>query len=371
MPPSLDEIRGAPKVLLHDHLDGGLRAATVVDLARQIGYDRLPSGDVGEVRLWLQRGANRGHLNLYLDAFQHTVAVMQTADALVRVAAECAEDLAADGIVYAEVRFAPELHVAGGLTLHEVVEAVLEGFRVGSAGRGITVYALLTAMRTAARSLEIAELAVRYRDQGVVGFDIAGAEAGSPPSRHLDAFQYVARENFHITIHAGEGFGLPSIWEALQWCGAERLGHGVRIMDDIEITPEGVATLGRLASYVRDRRIPLEMCPTSNIQTGAAPSIEQHPIRLLRQLSFRVTLNTDNRLMSGVSLSSEFHRLVEAFGYGWSDIEWLTVNAMKSAFGHFDERLRIINTLIKPGFATARAASDSVVWIPGAGAGRE
>ncbi len=364
MPLTLDEIRAAPKVLLHDHLDGGLRPGTVVELADEAGYDKLPSHDVAEVTRWLRRGAQRGHLSLYLDAFQHTVGVMQTTGALRRVAAECAEDLAADGVVYAEVRFAPELHVAQGLALDEVVEAVLEGFRIGSAGRDITVYALLTAMRTAARSLEIAELAVRHRDRGVVGFDIAGAEAGWPPSRHLDAFQYVARENFHITIHAGEGFGLPSIWEALQWCGAERLGHGVRIMDDIDITPEGTATLGRLASYVRDRRIPLEMCPTSNVQTGAAPSIEAHPIRLLRQLSFRVTVNTDNRLMSGVTLSSEFHRLAETFGYGWRDLEWLTINAMKSAFAHFDERLRIIDTVIKPGFATARAASDSVVRLP-------
>ena len=279
---------------------------------------------------------------------------MQTREALIRVAAECAEDLAADGVVYAEVRFAPELHVSRGLSLDQVVEAVLEGFRRGSSGRGITVYALLTAMRTAARSLEIAELAVRHRDAGVVGFDIAGAEAGSPPSRHLDAFQYVARENFHITIHAGEGFGLPSIWEALQWCGAERLGHGVRIIDDIQVGPDGTATLGRLAGYVRDRRIPLEMCPTSNVQTGAAASIKDHPIGLLRELQFRVTVNTDNRLMSGVSLSSEFHALTEAFGYGWADIQWLTINAMKSAFAPFDERLTIINTVIKPGFAAVR-----------------
>jgi adenosine deaminase len=282
---------------------------------------------------------------------------MQTRDALIRVAAECAEDLAADGIVYAEVRFAPELHVTRGLSLDQVVEAVLEGFRRGSAGRGITVYALLTAMRTAARSLEIAELAVRHRDAGVVGFDIAGAEAGSPPSRHLDAFQYVARENFHITIHAGEGFGLPSIWEALQWCGAERLGHGVRIIDDIKPMPDGNAALGRLAGYVRDRRIPLEMCPTSNIQTGAAASISDHPIGLLRRLQFRVTVNTDNRLMSGVTLSSEFRALAEAFGYGYGDIEWLTINAMKSAFAPFDERLQIINNLIKPGFAAVRPAA--------------
>ncbi|HUY47985.1 MAG TPA: adenosine deaminase [Streptosporangiaceae bacterium] len=363
MIPTLAEIRAAPKVLLHDHLDGGLRAATVVDLAREIGYDQLPSQDVAEVERWLRRGAHRGHLKFYLDAFQHTVAVMQTPEALTRVAAECAEDLAADGVVYAEVRFAPELHVAAGLTLEQVVSAVLEGFRIGSAGRNITVYALLTAMRTAARSLEIAELAVRHRDEGVVGFDIAGAEAGSPPTRHLDAFQYVARENFHITIHAGEGFGLPSIWEALQWCGAERLGHGVRIVDDIRISPDGTASLGRLASYVRDRRTCLEMCPSSNVQTGAAPSIEEHPIGLLRQLSFRVTVNTDNRLMSGVTLSSEFAQLGEAFGYGWSDFEWLTINAMKSAFAHFDQRLKIINTVIKPGFATARAASDAVVRV--------
>ena len=294
---------------MHDHLDGGLRPATIVELARETGYQGLPSSDVAEVTRWMAGAAQRGRLELYLEAFQHTVGVMQTRDALIRVAAECAEDLAADGVVYAEVRFAPELHVTRGLSLDQVVEAVLEGFRRGSAGRGITVYALLTAMRTAARSLEIAELAVRHRDEGVVGFDIAGAEAGSPPSRHLDAFQYVARENFHITIHAGEGFGLPSIWEALQWCGAERLGHGVRIVDDIRVGADGAISMGRLASYVRDRRIPLEMCPTSNVQTGAAPSIVEHPIGLLRQLSFRVTVNTDNRLMSEVTLSSEFAAL--------------------------------------------------------------
>jgi adenosine deaminase len=353
---TLEEIRRVPKVLLHDHLDGGLRPATIVELAADIGYAGLPATDAGELAAWMSQIAQRGTLELYLEAFQHTVGVMQTREALIRVAAECAEDLADDGVAYAEVRFAPELHLMRGLSLDQVVEAVLEGFRRGSAGRPITVYALLTAMRTAARSLEIAELAVRHRDAGVVGFDIAGAEAGSPPSRHLDAFQYVARENFHITIHAGEGFGLPSIWEALQWCGAERLGHGVRIIDDIRVSRDGAAALGRLASYVRDRRIPLEMCPTSNVQTGAAPSIREHPIGLLRDLSFRVTVNTDNRLMSGVTLSSELHALAEAFGYGWGDIEWLTLNAMKSAFAPFDERLRLINTVIKPGFATARAA---------------
>ena len=365
---TIDQLRAVPKVLLHDHLDGGLRPQTVLDLARDTGYADLPGDNADELTKRLTEGAHRGHLEIYLDAFRHTVGVMQTTDALRRVAAECAEDLAADGVVYAEVRFAPELHTERGLSLGEVVAAVLDGFRVGSAnaaaeGRHITVYALLTAMRMASRSMEIAELAVRHRDEGVVGFDIAGAEAGWPPSRHLDAFQFLKRENFHFTIHAGEAFGLPSIWEAVQYCGTERLGHGVRITDDIQISPQGIVRLGRLAAYIRDRRIPLEMCPTSNVQTGAAPSIAQHPIRLLRQLQFRVTVNTDNRLMSQVTLSSEFRRLAEEFGYGWSDIEWLTVNAMKSAFAGFDERLRLINTVIKPGFATARAMSDAVVPV--------
>ena len=192
---------------------------------------------------------------------------------------------------------------------------------------------------------------MRWRDEGVVGFDIAGAEAGYPPTRHLDAFEYLQRENFHFTIHAGEAFGLPSIWEALQECNADRLGHGVRIVDDISVDTDGTATLGRLAQYVRDKRIPLELCPSSNVQTGAAPSIVEHPIGLLRDLRFRVTVNTDNRLMSGTSMSREMALLVEAFGYGWSELQWFTINAMKSAFIPFDERLAIINATIKPAYA--------------------
>ncbi|GII61269.1 adenosine deaminase 1 [Sphaerisporangium krabiense] len=349
--PTLDEIRKAPKVLLHDHLDGGVRPETVIDLARETGYDGLPTGDVEELRAWFREASDSGSLERYLETFAHTVGVMQTRAALVRVAAECAEDLADDGVVYAEVRYAPELHTSGGLSLDQVVEAVLEGFRQGSEGRGIRVGALLTAMRHQARSMEIAELAVRYRDVGVVGFDIAGAEAGYPPTRHLDAFEYLQRENAHFTIHAGEGFGLPSIWQAIQWCGADRLGHGVRIIDDIQVAEDGTAKLGRLAAYVRDKRIPLEMCPTSNLQTGAATSLAEHPIGLLRRLYFRVTVNTDNRLMSDTSVSREFARLVETFGYGWDDLQWFTVNAMKSAFIPFDERLALINGVIKPGFA--------------------
>lgn len=354
-----EAIKRAPKVLLHDHLDGGMRPQTVIELAQECGYDALPTRDADELAKWFTRGADRRNLELYLETFAHTVGVTQTKEGLGRAAYEAAEDLAADGVVYAEVRFAPELHTTGGLTLDEVVEAVLEGFSQGSTDHNITIGTLCTAMRTAARSLEIAELALRHRDAGVVGFDIAGAEAGYPPTRHLDAFQKVMRESFHITIHAGEAFGLPSIAEALNYCGAERLGHGVRIVDDITFDDDGKPSLGRLASYVRDRRVPLEMCPTSNVNTGAASSIAEHPIHLLKDLRFRVTVNTDNRLMSDVSLSDEFIKLHQSFAYGLNEIEWLTINAMKSAFWPFDERLDIINNRIKPGYAALRATLDS------------
>ncbi|MGI5525416.1 adenosine deaminase [Micromonospora sp. CA-259024] len=346
-----EDIVKVPKALLHDHLDGGLRPATIVDLAAEVGHE-LPTTDPEALGRWFADAADSGSLERYLETFAHTVAVMQTAPALRRVARECALDLAADGVVYAEVRFAPEQHLERDLSLDEVVEAVLAGFAEGTAqaveaGLTIRVGTLLTAMRHAARSQEIAELAVRHRDAGVVGFDIAGAEAGFPPTRHLDAFEYLQRENFHFTIHAGEAFGLPSIWQAIQWCGADRLGHGVRIVDDI--APDGA--LGRLAAYVRDKRIPLELCPSSNVQTGAVASIADHPIGLLRDLRFRVTVNTDNRLMSGTSMSREMWLLAETFGYGWKELQWFTINAMKSAFIPFDERLRIIDEVIKPAYA--------------------
>ncbi|MFF3616916.1 adenosine deaminase [Streptomyces sp. NPDC002580] len=358
--PSSEQIRRAPKVLLHDHLDGGLRPGTIVELARENGYENLPETDPHKLGIWFREAADSGSLERYLETFAHTCAVMQTREALVRVAAECAEDLASDGVVYAEVRYAPEQHLEGGLSLEEVVEAVNEGFREGERlarenGDRIRVGALLTAMRHAARALEIAELANRYRDLGVVGFDIAGAEAGFPPTRHLDAFEYLKRENNHFTIHAGEAFGLPSIWQALQWCGADRLGHGVRIIDDIQVREDGSVELGRLASYVRDKRIPLELCPSSNLQTGAADSYAAHPIGLLRRLHFRATVNTDNRLMSGTSMSQEFEHLVEAFGYSLDDLQWFSVNAMKSAFIPFDERLAMINDVIKPGYAELKS----------------
>jgi adenosine deaminase len=342
----------APKVLLHDHLDGGLRPATVVELAAEIGHE-LPASDPATLGEWFQQAADSGSLVRYLETFAHTVAVLQTEAALTRVAREAVEDLAADGVVYAEIRYAPELNVQGGLSLEQVVAAVELGLREGmeEAGGRIICRQLLTAMRQAAPATETADLAILWRDRGVAGFDIAGPEAGFPPTRFLDAFEHVRRANGHITIHAGEAFGLPSIWEAVQVCGADRLGHGVRIVDDITIGEDGTPRLGPLAAYVRDRRIPLEMCPTSNVQTGAAPSIAEHPIKLLSDLRFRVTINTDNRLVSGTSMSRELGLLADAFGYGLRDFEWFTLNAMKSAFLPFDQRLRIINDVIKPWYA--------------------
>lgn len=356
MPLTLASIRQAPKAVLHDHLDGGLRPATVLELAEDCGYDQLPATDAQALAHWFREAADSGSLERYLETFAHTVAVMQTPEGLRRAARECALDLAADGVVYAEVRFAPEQHLERDLTLDEVVEHTLAGFREGErlaaeAGTPIRVTCLLTAMRHAARSREIAELTVRFRDRGVGGFDIAGAEAGYPPSRHLDAFEYMRASCAQFTIHAGEAFGLPSIHEALAFCGCDRLGHGVRITDDIFDSDGSEPTLGLVANYVRDKRIPLELCPSSNVQTGAVPALDKHPFDLLARLRFRVTVNTDNRLMSDTDMSREMLKLVETFGYGWSDLERFTINAMKSAFIPFPDRLRIIDEVIKPGYA--------------------
>ena len=345
-----DLVAKGPKVLLHDHLDGGLRPSTVIDLADISGYEELPSNNVEKLSEWFHEGANRRDLNLYLETFAHTVGVMQDEYSCHRVAKECAEDLAEDGCVYAEIRFAPSLFTMQKLSVHQVIEAVLSGFSEGSSGTNLTLRTIITAMRTSNDSKTIAEAAVDFRDKGVVGFDIAGREVGFPPTDHLEAFQLLQRENFHFTIHAGEAFGLPSIWEAVQYCGAERLGHGVRIIDDIELDASGNYILGSLASFIRDRRIPLELCPTSNIHTGAVQSLEEHPIGVLKDLGFRVTVNTDNRLMSNVSMTSELLSLNKTFGWNLDDFSWLTVNAMKSAFIPFDERIHLIEKVIKPGW---------------------
>ena len=351
--PTEDQVKRLPKALLHDHLDGGLRPQTIIDIAQEIGHT-LPTYDAAELAEWFRASCDSGSLVRYLETFAHTVAVMQRREDIVRVARECAVDLARDGVVYAEVRMAPELLTEKGLLLTQVIEAILEGFRAGEAeakseGRDIRLTSLLCGMRQNNRSQEVAELAVKYRDQGVVGFDIAGPEDGFPPSDQLSTFEYLRRENAHFTIHAGEAYGLPSIWEAIQLCGAERLGHGVRIVDDIDFN-HAPARLGRLAAYVRDRRVPLELCPSSNIQTGVADSFAHHPLARLAKLRFRVTINTDNRLMSATSMSREMYQMVQECDWTFQDLQRVTINALKSAFIPFEERLAIIEEVIKPNF---------------------
>ncbi len=350
-------IRSLPKVELHDHLDGGLRPSTIIDLAPESGLI-LPTRDPEELGAWFHRGAERKSLPLYLEGFSATCAVMQTEAALERIARETIEDLAADGVVYAEIRFAPILHTERGLDLERVVSSVLRGLEAGRIATGTRYGVIVCALRNmdAKLSLEAAELAVAFRDRGVVGFDIAGDESGHPPKRHLDAFQYIRNKNFNITIHAGEAFGPESIWQAIQICGAQRIGHGTRLIEDMD--SNGKAKPGSLAAFVRDRRIPLECCLSSNVQTGAATSIEEHPFRVFYRNSFRTAICTDNRLMSGTSLSREFELAARAFGLQLADIEKLTINAMKSAFIGYDDRVEIIYGSIKPGYARARAIPD-------------
>jgi len=347
-----DTLRRLPKAVLHDHLDGGLRPATVVELAAAVGHT-LPTTDPDELAAWYFEAANSGDLVRYIATFEHTLAVMQSREGLLRTAEEYVLDLAADGVVYAEVRYAPELNTQGGLTLPEVVETVQEGLAAGmakaaAAGTPVRVGTLLCGMRMFDRVGEAADLAVAFRDAGVVGFDIAGAEDGFPPADHLDAFERLRRESVPFTIHAGEAHGLPSIHQALQVCGAQRIGHGVRITEDIV---DG--KLGRLAGWVRDRRIALEMCPTSNLQTGAATSIAEHPITALKDLGFRVTLNTDNRLVSGTTMTREMSLLVEEAGWTVEDLRTVTVNAVKSAFIPFDERRALIEDVVLPGYSAS------------------
>lgn len=353
--PTSDQIKRVPKALLHDHLDGGLRPETIIEIAQQIGYKKLPTDDPKQLADWFEESCNSHSLVRYLETFSHTIAVMQSKEAIIRVSRECAIDLARDGVVYAEVRGAPELFTEQGLSLDQVVEATLEGYKQGMAeaareGNKIRVESLLCGMRQNNRSQEAAAAVVKYRDKGVVGFDIAGPEDGFPPTNQLETFEYLRKENAHFTIHAGEAYGLPSIWEAIQICGAERLGHGVRIIDDIDFSGDK-PKLGPLASYVRDRRIPLELCPTSNLQTGAAKTYSEHPIGMLAKLRFRVTLNTDNRLMSRTSMSNEMSECVKSFGWKFADLQRVTVNALKSSFIPFEERLEIIEKVVKPAYA--------------------
>src|SRR5882672_5919844 len=347
-------LRTLPKVLLHEHLDGVLRPQSVIDLARQEKYSDLPTTDPQALGHWFHQGANKGSLAKYLEGFAHTIAVMQTEEALERVAYEQSEDLSRDGVVYFETRFAPIFHTRTGLSHQQAVSAALKGLERGRKDFGISSGLIICAMRNMDVSLEMAELAVDFRERGVVGFDLAGEEGGYPPKKHVDAFHYIQRQNFNITIHAGEGFGKESIWQAIQYCGAHRIGHGTRLIDDIAVAQGKAVKLGDLAQYVLDKRIPLEICLISNVHTGAARSLEEHPFKILYQEKFRVTLNTDNRLMSDTTMTQEFEAAANTFGLSLDDFEKITINAMKSAFLPYDQRCRFIYSVIKPGYARIR-----------------
>jgi adenosine deaminase len=352
-------ISSLPKVLLHDHLDGGLRPQTAIELARDQKYTGLPTMDPGELAEWFHRGARRGSLPLYLEGFAHTCGVMQTAEALERVAYEMMDDMQRDGVVYVETRFAPVFHTAKDLHWDDVVSAVLKGLERGKRDFGVEYGLILCAMRDMQVSQEMAELAVDFRDRGVVGFDLAGEEGGFPPKKHIDAFHFIQRENFNITIHAGEAFGKESIWQAIQWCGAHRIGHATRLVDDIGFDPHDpgrIASMGYLAQYILDKRIPLEICLTSNVDTGAVDAVKKHPFGIYYKYKFRVTLNTDDRLMSDTTMTKEFALAHEIFGLNLDDVEKITINAMKSAFVPYNRRLQMIYDVIKPGYAKARAA---------------
>lgn len=350
-------IRTLPKVLLHDHLDGGLRPKTIIELAREIGYTGLPTTDPGELAEWFHRGAQRGSLPLYLEGFAHTCAVMQTEEGLERVAYEMMEDMKNDGVVYVETRFAPVFHTERGLHHDDVVNAVLRGLERGKKDFGVDFGVIICAMRNMKLSLEMAELAVDFRERGVVGFDLAGEEGGYPPKKHVDAFHYIQRENFNITVHAGEAFGKESIWQALQWCGAHRIGHATRLIEDIGLDKKNknkIVRMGYLAQYVLDKRLPLEICLTSNVDTGAVKSLEEHPFGVYHKYKFRVTLNTDDRLMSATTMTKEYKIAHQVFKLTLDDLEKLTINAMKSAFLPYNKRIQIIYDVIKPGYAAAR-----------------
>ncbi len=364
--PSRELIERLPKVLLHEHLDGGLRPQTVLELAAEAGYEGLPDGDAKALGAWFNRGAARGNLAQYLDGFKHTIAVLQTADALERVAYEFVEDMAKDRVVYAEVRFAPHFHTSGGLGLDAVMLAVLRGLRKGERDFDVRTGLIVCAMRNESPdlSIKLVELALAYREQGCVAFDLAGEEAGHPAKEHVRAFQLAQRMNFSTTLHAGESFGPESIWQAIQYCGANRIGHGTRLVEDLVIYDGKVVKVGSLAQYVLDHRIPLELCLSSNVDTGATPSLKEHPFPRFLELGFRVTLNTDNRLMSRTSMSHEYELAVETFGCTLDDLELVSMNGMKSAFAHYDERCRLIYEKVKRGFAELREEYDLPPRVP-------
>ncbi len=337
----MEELHSLPKAVLHDHLDGGLRVGTILELAESIGYDGLPLSEEDELRNWFHQGES-GSLERYLAAFTHTLAVMQTADAIERVAYEAIIDLAADGVVYAEQRFAPSLNTEGGLSPKEVVAAAASGVQAATAETGCVVGLILDAMRQMNDSEDIAELALASRELGVVGFDLAGPEAGYPNDDHAPACLRAREANLPVTVHAGEGDGVHQIWRALHHCGAMRIGHGVRIVEDTTIMDGEIIDTGPLASFVRDTRVPLEVSVLSNVHTGIYPSVAEHPIGMLNRAGFAITLNTDNRLMSGTSMSTEFAQVAEHHGFGLADFHAVTRRAILRGFAPWPSREKLL-----------------------------
>ncbi len=356
-------IERIPKVELHDHLDGGLRPATVIDLAKKYEVT-LPTQNEKELHDWFIQGGKIKSLSVYLQAFDVTTAIMQTEEALERIAYEAVLDWHSQNIVYGEIRFSPVLHTLKGLSMQQVVTSVLAGMEQGKHDTGVHYGVILCAMRNQSPtiSLEIAKLATAFRDRGVVGFDLAGDEFNNPPKKHLEAFQHIKNQNFNMTIHAGEAFGVESIWQAIQVCGADRIGHGTKLIDDMNLDGLKVEKMGDLAHYIQDKRITLEMCLTSNVGTGACKSYGTHPFPIFFRNHFRVCLCTDNRLMSDTNLSKEMAIATDTYGLNIKDLEKISINAMKSSFVHHDEKLEIIYDVIKKRCADIRKEYGYAEW---------
>lgn len=340
-----------PSVLLHDHLDGGLRVATILELADEQGYDALPTTDADGLAAWFDQ-ASSGSLEGYLGAFDHTIALMQDGDSLERVAYEAAVDLAADGVVYAEVRLRPNHHVKGGLEGADVIDAVAAGLRMGAAETGLVWRIIVDALRQYEDSLDTVRLAVAKRNAGVVGFDLAGPEEGFPPTDHLDACRLARVSGLRLTIHAGESgrtHGVAYMASAMDVCGGERLGHGVELIYDCVVADGEIVDMGAVASRILDRQIPLEMCPHSNMATSGWAA-GQHPIGPMYRAGFNVTISTDNRLMSNTSMSNELGFVTQHHGFDMTDLAITAKRSLAAAFCDHETKVELWGGTIAPAY---------------------
>jgi len=342
-----------PKAVLHEHLDGGLRVETILEVADKEGYGGLPAGDTDALTEWFYQGTS-GSLERYLEAFVHTTAVMQTQESLTRIAYEAAEDLANDGVVYAEIRYDAGLSTTKGLTREDAIEAILDGYARATRDHGIVVYAITTALRHLSDSLEVVKAAIPFVGRGVVAFDLAGPEKGFPPDVHIEACRLAREAGLGLTLHAGEGDGVHSIWRAIALCGAQRIGHGVRIVDDTDFDGFEISELGAFARRVRDHRIPLEIAITSNLHTSSFDSARVHPFGALYRSGFNVAINTDNRLMSGVTVSSEYRLAAESFRLSIQELGEITVNALRAGFGDWPTRRALIAEVARSAYRSDR-----------------